>query len=73
MPETTTQARPPEYGGATGSERLLSHEEFLQQYVLNRAAAHEGGLKASCVEQAEAAWQRIQQIIQNDQVEARRQ
>lgn len=67
MDNETTQARPPEYGGATGSERLLSHEEFLQQYVLNRAAAHEGGLKASCVEQAESAWQRIQRIVQNAQ------
>ena len=65
MDNETTQSRPPEYGGATGSERLLSHEEFLQQYVLNRAAAHEGGLNAVCVAQAEAAWQRIQQIVQN--------
>lgn len=71
MTTETAQASPPEYGGANGSERLLSHEEFLQQYVLNRAAAHEGGLQALCVGQAEVAWQRIQTIVQNEKDLAR--
>ena len=44
------------------SERMLSHEEFLQQYVLNRASAHTGGLSEACVEKAEASWQRIREL-----------
>ena len=44
--------------------RLLTHEEFLQQYALNRAGAHIGGLDgASAVVCAEAAWKKIGEIV----------
>jgi hypothetical protein len=45
-------------------ERLLTHEEFLQQYVLNRATAHVGGLDGDgAVVQGEGAWKKIGEIV----------
>lgn len=47
-----------------GCERLLTHEEFLQQYALNRASAHIGGLDgAAAVRNGQVAWQKIGEIV----------
>ena len=50
---------------------LQSHEQFLQQYVLNRALGHTGGLDpCAALESAEKAYQKIQEIITEAQVKA---
>ena len=45
------------------SEKLLTHEEFLQQYVLNRALGNTGGLGEVCVDKAQACWDKIQEYL----------
>lgn len=45
-------------------DKPLNHEQFLQQYLLNRALGHVGGLEARfAVKSAEEGWQEIQKII----------
>ena len=45
----------------------LNHEQFLQQYILNRALGNTGGLDAGgAVHQAERAWQEIKRLTAKD-------
>lgn len=53
-PRTTYLSAGGEYAGCG---EILSRAAFIQRYVLNRAAAHVGGLDAeACVKQAKLAW-----------------
>jgi len=49
------------------SERLLSKEEFLQQYILNRALGHSGGLDGRCAAaEGRKAFDFIEALCQED-------
>ncbi len=51
----------------TEETKTLTHEKFLQTYLLNRALAHIGGLSAaSAVESGEEGWKQIQRIIDKE-------